>query len=90
MLDIKADVFESVMKNPVQPVNMTSDEMVAAVSEAYHKKGFPIDEVGKLGDTDKLLPEEGCRVVTDFNDALVTLGETRGSHLLKSMLAMAK
>ena len=89
MLDIKADMLESVMKSPVHPVNMTSDEMVAAVSEAYHKKGFPIDEVGKLGDTDKLLPEVGCRVVTDYNEALVTLGETRGSHLLKSALAMA-
>ena len=40
MLDIKADVFESVTKNPVQPVNMTSDEMVAAV-RGVSQEGLP-------------------------------------------------
>jgi hypothetical protein len=90
MSNIKADVLESANNNPTSLVAMTSDEIAYTLKEIYQRNGFPVEELASLGNVRMMLPTEGCRALSDFSDAVVSLEEKKASRLLKSIIANGK
>jgi hypothetical protein len=90
MSNIKADILESAASDPAPLIIMTTDEMGATLRGIYQSQGVPLQELVDLSGFQRMAPPDGCRVASDFNDALTELGEERGSRVLKSLIATAK
>jgi hypothetical protein len=87
MADAEADIIESSVNSPSPPATVIRiEEIRATLGAVYASKEYPAGDLDKIDYVLSIPAEDGCRVAINFSDSIVSLGETRGAHVFKSLI----
>jgi hypothetical protein len=89
--NLKADAFESAAANPTA-LTTTADQadLGEELALAYVARGYPIEDLQKVGDIETLPAEEGCRLALQFVDAIAALGPEQSAYLFKNLVVIGQ
>ncbi len=89
--DMKADIIESSINNPSLPPQAASTEsLIEIIALSYRNKGYDLGHLQKIDQVENLPPEEGCKIATEFSDAIASLDEERSSYVFKNLLYLSR
>ena len=85
-LDLKADVIESSVETPSQPIPLNMDSMVEYLVEKYVEFNLDPQHLAKLDMLYELPPNEVCEVSYSFNYVLANLDTEESSQIYKNLM----
>lgn len=88
--DLKADMFESAFMAPKERPDMSRDKVLEVLHQAYVSEGFNPDDMGLLGNLAGIPAEDGCRAITEFNDAIYLQGPVEGPNLMAQLTRLSQ
>jgi hypothetical protein len=89
--NLKADAFEGAHANPTA-LTTTADkaDLGEELALAYVARGYPIEDLQKVGSVETLPAEEGCRLALQFVDALAALGPAQSAYVFKNLVLISQ
>jgi hypothetical protein len=89
--NLKADAFEGAAANPTKLTKPADEaDLGEELALAYVARGYPVEDLEKLGSVEALPAEEGCRLALQFVDAITALGPAQSAYLFKNLLLFAE
>jgi len=89
-LNAKAEVIESSVVAPSQPVKASIDDIVGVLTAAYRAKGYDAGGIDELANVESLPPAEGCEVGYRFASALASMSEQQSAFVFKGLVSAGK
>lgn len=89
--NVKADVIESAISTPsplLQGANV--NEIAEEIAYGYVQKGYPVDDLSKMDQIDKLPADQGCDIAIKFADVLTAMPADRSAYVFKSLLRLSQ
>ena len=68
----------------------TIAEIAVLLEREYQQRGYPVADLAKLPVLSTFPSAEGCRVVTEFSDALAGMNEQRAAYILRSLVLASR
>jgi hypothetical protein len=85
--DAEAEIIESSATSPSPlATKFRIEEIRAILGSMYASKEYPAGDLDQIDNVLSISAEDGCRVAINFTDSIVSLGETEGPHVFKSLI----
>jgi hypothetical protein len=85
--NLKAQIIKSAIDSPKHEKKfLTIDEIFQQLEKIYREKGYDIENIIYLESLGELPPAQGCKIATEFSEALISLPENDSVLLFKSLM----
>jgi hypothetical protein len=88
--EIKADIIQSSINRPSFTKVADLNSLIKIIALSYKKKGYDLDNLKKIDQVETIPPEEGCKIATEFSDALASLDEKEAAYVFKNLLYLSQ
>jgi len=88
--NLKADIIESSVSNPSLPPKAANvDALIKIIAVVYQQKDYDLNDLAKIDQVGTLPPVEGCKIATEFSEALAFLDAKQSAYVFKNLIYLS-
>lgn len=66
------------------------DDLIKIIAVAYQQKGYDLNDLAKIDQVGTLPPVEGCRIATEFSEALAFIDAKQSAYVFKNLIYLSE